>query len=101
MVGTCTKSNVANLGYPAPDCHEDQKGNAWLENRLTEGQSNGFPAYRLRWESLASVQRQIRWCNELVKAEPFEFGSEDMLDLTFYVRWRGRGLFVGSPAVRP
>ena len=82
---------------------------------MTEGHSNGFPAYRLRWESLASIQvpklcrairirgrgHQIRWCNNLVQAEPFEFGSEDMLDLTFYVRWRGRGLFVETPAVRP
>ncbi|MBT4710439.1 MAG: sulfur oxidation c-type cytochrome SoxA [Alphaproteobacteria bacterium] len=89
------------LSLSCADCHEDQKGNAWLEDRLSEGQSNGFPSYRLRWESLASVQRQIRWCNELVQAEPLEFGSEDMLDLTFFVRWRGRGLFVESPAVRP
>ena len=55
------------LGLSCADCHEDQKGNAWLEDRLTEGHSNGFPTYRLRWESLASIQRQIRWCTTWYK----------------------------------
>lgn len=83
------------------NCHEQRIGGNWGDDLVTEGQTNGFPTFRLRWDSLGSVQRQIRWCNELIGATPFAYGSDDMLDLQFYLRYRGRGLPVETPAVRP
>jgi len=89
------------LRLSCSNCHDQRPGESWGDDRLTEGQTNGFPTYRLRWGSLGSAQRQIRWCNELVGAEPLAYGVADMLNLAFYVRWRGRGIPVETPAVRP
>jgi sulfur-oxidizing protein SoxA len=40
------------------------------------------------------------WCNEAVRAEPFEAGSQDYVDLELFVKARAQGLAIESPAVR-
>jgi sulfur-oxidizing protein SoxA len=36
-----------------------------------------------------------------VRAEPFAFDSQEIVDLELYLMWRARGMLVETPAVRP
>ena len=81
-------------------CHELYPGGQLRANTLSQGQSNGFPTYRLKWQSVGSLHRRFRGCNKQVRAEPFAFGADEYVNLELYLAWRGRGLPVETPAVR-
>ena len=61
----------------------------------------GYPLYRLEWQSLGSLQRRLRNCMIGMRAEPYEYGSTEYVDLEVYLTSRARGLPVETPAVRP
>lgn len=88
------------LDLACANCHEDHAGGQLRANILSQGQSNGFPLYRLKWQKVGSIHRRFKGCNDQVRAEPYKPGSEEYLDLELYVAWRGRGLPVETPAVR-
>jgi len=81
-------------------CHVEQAGQHLRGDLLSQGQTNGFPIYRLLWDGMGSVQRMFRWCNEGVRAEPYDYGSDEYVGLEIYLAERGRGLPVETPAVR-
>ncbi len=81
-------------------CHVDNPGGQMRANILSQGQSNGFPTYRLKWQRVGSIHRRFRGCNKQVRAIPYKAGSEEYTNLELYVAWRGRGLPVETPAVR-
>lgn len=81
-------------------CHVEQAGHHLRGDLLSQGQTNGFPIYRLLWDGMGSVQRMFRWCNEGVRAEPYPYGSDEYVGLEIYLAQRGRGLPVETPAVR-
>jgi sulfur-oxidizing protein SoxA len=68
--------------------------------RLSEGMSNGFPAYRLKWQALGSLQRRMSGCMRDVRAEPYAVDADEYVELELYLAWRARGLPVETPAVR-
>jgi len=88
------------LDLACSNCHEDYPGGQLRANVLSEGQSNGFPLYRLKWQGVGSLHRRFKGCNDQVRAEPYKVGSEEYLNLELFVAWRGRGLPVETPAVR-
>ena len=88
------------LDMSCKNCHGDNSGNMARANMLSEGQSNGFPTYRLKWQKPGSIHRRFRGCNKNIRAKPFGYGSEEYVNLELYVAWRGRGLPVETPAVR-
>jgi sulfur-oxidizing protein SoxA len=88
------------LDMSCKNCHEDNAGNMIRANMLSEGQSNGFPIYRLKWQKPGSIHRRFRGCNKQVRAKPFGYGSDEYVNLELYVAWRGRGLSVETPGVR-
>jgi L-cysteine S-thiosulfotransferase len=81
-------------------CHDANAGKQLGGETVSEGQPNGYPAYRLEWQKLGSLQRRLRACMHGVHAEMPDYGSELLLDLEAYLAWRGRGLPIESPAVR-
>jgi sulfur-oxidizing protein SoxA len=81
-------------------CHVEQVGQHLRGDLLSQGQTNGFPIYRLLWDRMGSVQRMFRWCNEGVRAEPYDYGSDEYIGLEIYLAERGRGLPVETPAIR-
>lgn len=88
------------LDLACSDCHDDLAGRHLYGDVVSQGQSNGFPAYRMLWQTIGSLQRMFRWCNTSVRAEPYPFGADEYVDLEVYLAWRGRGLPVETPAVR-
>ena len=81
-------------------CHEANPGKKLGAETLSQGQSNGYPAYRLEWESLGSLHRRLRACMYGLHAELPDFGSPLLLDLELFLAARAKGLPVEAPAVR-
>ncbi|WJW75922.1 sulfur oxidation c-type cytochrome SoxA [Thiohalobacter sp. IOR34] len=93
-----TRFGQANLA--CTHCHDLHAGQ-WLRGQqLTQGQSNGFPEYRLGSGRITSLQRRFSECFRSFRAEPFEPGSQAYIDLEVYVNARGNGLKIETPAVR-
>lgn len=88
------------LDLSCSHCHEQNAGRSLRGDVISDGMINGFPIYRLTWQTLGSRQRMFRWCNEAVVAEPHAYGSDEYLALELYLAWRGRGLPIETPAVR-
>ncbi len=81
-------------------CHNDNAGNLIRMNTLSQGQSNGFPVFRLKWQKPGSIHRRFKGCNKQVRAKPYKIGSEVYDNLEYYLAWRGNGLLVETPGVR-
>lgn len=88
------------LDLSCAQCHEENAGRRLRDETISQGQSNGFPAYRLRWQSVGSLHRRFQACNTAVGADPEALGSQEYIALEWYLAWRGRGLAVEAPAVR-
>lgn len=81
-------------------CHVQNAGRRLLADTISEGHPNAYPAYRLEWQSVGSLQRRLRACYYGVRAEMPAFGSEELLDLELYLARRAAGLAVETPGVR-
>lgn len=88
------------LDMACANCHEGNAGNMIRANLLSQGQSNGFPLYRLKWQKLGSLHRRFRGCNKQVRARPYGYGSDEYVNLELFVASRGMGLPVETPGVR-
>ena len=69
-------------------CHDDRAGQRLGGNVIPQGHPNGYPEYRLEWQSLGSLDRRIRDCMVGVRAEPF---AADALDLANWSCSSARG----------
>lgn len=81
-------------------CHEDNAGEKLGATTISQGHSNGFPAYRIAAERVEPLHQQFRRCNRRVQAQPLPLGSDAYVNLELYLAWRGSGLPVETPAVR-
>ena len=81
-------------------CHDANAGKRLGSETISQGQGNGYPAYRLEWERLGSLQRRLRACLFAIRADLPPFGSQDLLELELFLAYRGRGLLIETPAVR-
>jgi sulfur-oxidizing protein SoxA len=76
------------LDMACSNCHEDNAGGQLRANILSQGQSNGFPTYRLKWQGVGSLHRRFRGCNKQVRAEPFGYGSDEYVNAAAACRSR-------------
>ncbi|MGI9387294.1 MAG: sulfur oxidation c-type cytochrome SoxA [Methyloligellaceae bacterium] len=81
-------------------CHEKHAGKRYRSMTLSQGQANGFPAYRLTGSKPWTLHKRVQACSRLIRSEPFPSGSDDYVNLELYLAWRGQGLMVETPAVR-
>ena len=93
-------TRVGLLDLSCSNCHEDNWGNMIRADHLSQGNINGFPTYRFKWQGMGSLHRRFKGCMEQVRAEPYERGSDEFLALEVYLSWRGAGLGVETPSVR-
>jgi sulfur-oxidizing protein SoxA len=81
-------------------CHDANSGKQLGAETVSQGQPNGYPAYRLEWQKLGSLQRRLRSCMFGLHAEVPAYGSDLLNELELYLAWRAKGLPIESPAVR-
>ena len=89
------------LNLSCQNCHDDNFGQKLAGVPLVQGHPNGYPLYRLEWQSLGSLQRRLRNCLIGMRAEPYAYGADEYVDLELFLMWRARGMMVETPAVRP
>jgi len=93
-------TRYGQLELACANCHEDNFGNYIRADHLSQGQTNGFPAYRLKTTSLNSIHNRFRGCIRDTRGETFAIGSPEFTALELYVASRGNGLSVEGPSVR-
>ena len=93
-----TRQGQMNLA--CTQCHDQRWGIKLFTDKLSQGQPNAYPAYRIEWQRLASLERRLRFCYTGVKAEIPPWGHEDMRDISLYLMWRAQGLNIEVPSVR-
>src|SRR5580704_380017 len=89
------------LELSCAQCHDDNWGKKLAGSPIPQAHPTGYPIYRLEWQEAGSLQRRLRGCMSAVRAEPYDYGSPEMVDLEFFMMWRSRGMPVETPAVRP
>jgi L-cysteine S-thiosulfotransferase len=94
------RTRVGQLNLACTHCHDARWGKTILAETISQGHPTGWPAYRLEWQALGSLQRRLRACFFGVRAEQPPFGSGDLVALELYLAARGRGLPVEAPGVR-
>jgi sulfur-oxidizing protein SoxA len=88
-----------NLG--CANCHDDNWDKRLAGSAVTQGHPTGYPLYRLEWQSLGSLQRRLRACIFGIRAQPYDYGAPELVQLELYLMSRARGMPVETPAVRP
>ncbi len=81
-------------------CHTLYPGQMIRGQKISQGQANGFPAYRLATGEVTSLHQRIQQCLTLLRADPFDTDSEEIKLLGFYLMSRSNGLAIETPAVR-
>jgi sulfur-oxidizing protein SoxA len=81
-------------------CHENYAGMKIRANTLSQGQSNGFPAYRLKNGKINGLHSRFNGCYAQFRAEKLPPGNDDFVALEVYVNSRGNGLAIETPAIR-
>ncbi len=92
---------IGQVDLSCRDCHDNLAGKKLGGNTIPQGHATGYPIYRLEWQSVGSLQRRLRGCMTAVRAEPYAFGSSQLVDLEAYLMKRAIRMTVESPGVRP
>jgi L-cysteine S-thiosulfotransferase len=88
------------LNLSCVQCHDDNWGQKLAGAPIPQGHPNGYPLYRLEWQTLGSLRRRLRNCLAGMRAI-YEISAPEYVDLQLYLMWRARGMNVETPAVRP
>jgi sulfur-oxidizing protein SoxA len=81
-------------------CHDLYPGQMIRGQKISQGQGNGFPSYRLDTGEVTSLSQRIQQCMTLMRAEPFDADSEEINLMLAYIMSRSNGLRIETPAVR-
>lgn len=81
-------------------CHTLYPGQMIRGQKISQGQGNGFPAYRLDTGEVTNLNQRIQQCMTLLRAEPFSADSDEINILQLYIMSRSNGLAIETPAVR-
>lgn len=64
------EQRMGQLDLSCAECHDARWGARLGGSTIPQGHPNGYPLYRLEWQSLGSLQRRLRNCMTGVRAEP-------------------------------
>jgi sulfur-oxidizing protein SoxA len=88
-----------NLG--CANCHDDNWDKRLAGSAITQAHPTGYPLYRLEWQSLGSLQRRLGACIGGIRAQAYDYGAPELVELELFLMSRARGMPVETPAVRP
>ncbi|PWC31727.1 sulfur oxidation c-type cytochrome SoxA [Azospirillum sp. TSO22-1] len=95
------RQRQGQLDLACSQCHDDNAGKRLAGNLIPQGHPTGYPVYRLEWQGMGSLQRRLRNCQGAVRAEPYAYGSAELVALEAYLMARAGGMPLETPAVRP
>ncbi|MBR1210862.1 sulfur oxidation c-type cytochrome SoxA [Bradyrhizobium sp. JYMT SZCCT0180] len=88
-----------NLG--CTNCHDENWDKRLAGSAITQGHPTGYPLYRLEWQSLGSLQRRLRACMTGIRAQAYDYGAPELVELELYLMSRAKGMRLEAPAIRP
>ena len=88
------------MNLACAQCHDRNWGRRLLNETMSQGHGNAFPAYRLEWQGMGSLQRRIRACLFGIRAEMPPPGAPELADVELFLAWRAQGLPLEAPGVR-
>jgi len=89
------------LNLACANCHNDNFDKRLAGSPITQGEPNGYPEYRLEWQTLGSLERRLRSCITGVRAQAPDYGAPELVALELYLMSRAHGMQMETPAVRP
>lgn len=95
------KKRQGQLSLSCEQCHDEHWGRHLAGNVIPQAHPTGYPLYRLEWQSVGSLERRLRNCLIGVRAEPYDYGAPELVELELYLMSRARGMKMDAPAVRP
>jgi sulfur-oxidizing protein SoxA len=94
-------TRMGAVALSCADCHDRLAGQRLAGSRIPQGHPTGYPAYRLEWQTLGSLERRLTGCLTGVRAEPFAPGAREWVALELALKARAAGMPLDAPAVRP
>jgi len=94
------KTRYGLIDMSCYQCHTMYPGQMIRGQKISQGQGNGFPAYRLDIGEMTNLNQRITQCLNLMRAEPFASDSQEIKLLELYLMSRSNGLKIETPAVR-
>ena len=92
---------IGQIDLSCAQCHDQNWGRHLAGNAIPQAHPTGYPIYRLEWQGVGSLQRRLRNCMSGMRAEAYDYGAQELVDLEYYLMWRARGMKLETPAVRP
>ena len=88
------------LDFNCRSCHDNMYGKRVRNQAISQGHGVGFPAYRVEWQTLGSLNRRLRACFFGMETAVPATSDPILADLELYLAWRAQGLPLEAPAVR-
>ena len=95
------QQRMGQLNLSCAQCHTDNAGGKLGSALIPQAHPQGYPVYRLEWQAMGSLQRRLRNCMTGVRAEPFAYGAQELVELELYLTARAKGMPGETPGVRP
>jgi len=95
------QQRFGQLDLSCASCHDEHWGKRLSSSPIPQAHPTAYPLYRLEWQTLGSLQRRLRNCMIGMRAEPFPYGSSELVELELYLMSRAAGLPLETPGVRP
>jgi sulfur-oxidizing protein SoxA len=94
-------TRFGHMNLACRHCHDEKVGATMRAFRITPGHPVGFPAYRISWQGMGSMDRRIRACFSGVQARVPAPGDERLRQLELYLKYRAQGVALEGPSVKP
>ena len=88
------------LDFDCRSCHDKLYGKRVRNVTVSQGYGVGYPAYRVEWQTLGSLNRRLRACFFGMETVVPTATDPILADLELYLAWRAQGLPIEAPAVR-
>lgn len=88
------------LDFNCRSCHDALYGKRVRNVTISQGHGVGYPAYRVEWQSLGSLNRRLRACFFGMETVVPATTDPILAELELYLAWRAQGLPIEAPAVR-
>lgn len=95
-------SRRGQLNMACATCHMANSGTRLRADTLSPalGQVSHFPAFRVKWDDVGTIQRRYAGCNTQIRSKPFKLQSEEYRNLEYFHTYMSNGLPINGPGSR-
>jgi sulfur-oxidizing protein SoxA len=93
-------SRIGQLNLACTNCHDANWGKTLLAESVSQGHPTGWPAYRLEWQSMGSLERAAARLLLRRARGDARLRFSGLVALELYLAWRATGLAAAAPGVR-